>query len=305
MSPLELYIDTFVEYLQIEKNASPYTVKYYRNDLEIFADFLQSEGISHIANVTYKDVRIFLTSLYEQELSRRSVSRKISTLRSFYRFLERERYVEGNPFVQLHLPKTSKPVPGFLYQEELDKLFEVNDITIPLGQRDQALLEMLYGTGIRVSECQNLRIQDIDFSIGTIFVRGKGRKERYVPFGSFAEIALETYLQEGRNKLLQKSNSDTEFIFLNSRGGHLTTRGIRTILNKIVERASLTVHVHPHKLRHTFATHLLNEGADLRSVQELLGHESLSSTQIYTHVTKDHLREAYMKSHPRANGNKR
>lgn len=305
MSPLELYIDTFVEYLQIEKNASPYTVKYYRNDLEIFADFLQSEGISHIANVTYKDVRIFLTSLYEQELSRRSVSRKISTLRSFYRFLERERYVEGNPFVQLHLPKTSKPVPGFLYQEELDKLFEVNDITIPLGQRDQALLEMLYGTGIRVSECQNLRIQDIDFSIGTIFVRGKGRKERYVPFGSFAEIALETYLQEGRNKLLQKSNSDTEFIFLNSHGGHLTTRGIRTILNKIVERASLTVHVHPHKLRHTFATHLLNEGADLRSVQELLGHESLSSTQIYTHVTKDHLREAYMKSHPRANGNKR
>ncbi|GLO65985.1 MULTISPECIES: tyrosine recombinase XerC [Oceanobacillus] len=305
MNPLEIYIDTFVEFLQIEKNASPYTVKYYRNDLEIFADFLHSEGISHIANVTYKDVRIFLTSLYKQELSRRSVSRKISTLRSFYRFLERERYVEGNPFVQLHLPKTSKPVPGFLYQEELDKLFEVNDITIPLGQRDQALLEMLYGTGIRVSECQNLRLQDIDFSIGTIFVRGKGRKERYVPFGSFAEIALETYLQEGRNKLLQKSNSDTEFIFLNSRGRHLTTRGIRTILNKIVERASLTVHVHPHKLRHTFATHLLNEGADLRSVQELLGHESLSSTQIYTHVTKDHLREAYMKSHPRANGNKR
>ncbi|MFD1336100.1 tyrosine recombinase XerC [Oceanobacillus iheyensis] len=304
MNQLELYIDTFVEYLQIEKNASPYTVKYYRNDLEIFADFLRSEGLSHIANVTYKDVRIFLTSLYEQELSRRSVSRKISTLRSFYRFLEREGYVEGNPFVQLHLPKTSKPVPGFLYQEELDKLFEVNDITTPLGQRDQALLEMLYGTGIRVSECQNLRLQDIDFAIGTIFVRGKGRKERYVPFGSFAEIALETYLQEGRTKLLEKSNSDTEFIFLNSRGGHLTTRGIRTILNKIVERASLTVHVHPHKLRHTFATHLLNEGADLRSVQELLGHESLSSTQIYTHVTKDHLREAYMKSHPRANGNK-
>ncbi|WP_249869795.1 tyrosine recombinase XerC [Oceanobacillus saliphilus] len=296
------YSEAFVEYLQIEKNASPYTVKYYRNDLEIFFEFLDREGIRDLNEVGQRDIRIFLTNLYDKQLGRRSVSRKISSLRSFYRFLEREEMVNDNPFVNIYLPKASKTVPGFLYKEELEKLFEVNDMTKPLGQRDQAILELLYGTGIRVSECQGLSLRDVDFSIGTIFVKGKGRKERYVPFGRFAEIALETYIHDGRVKLLEKADTSSESVFLNARGKPLTTRGIRTILNKIVERAALTVHVHPHKLRHTFATHMLNEGADLRTVQELLGHESLSSTQIYTHVTKDHLRDVYMKSHPRANG---
>lgn len=293
----------FVEYLQIEKNASPYTIQYYQDDLNVFVQFLAGESIQDLRDVNQQIVRLFLTHLYDQQLSRRSVSRKISSLRSFYKFLEREDDTYINPFVHVHLPKAEIPVPGFLYMQELEKLFEVNDLTAPLGQRDQAILEVLYGTGIRVSECQDLRLHDIDFSIGTLLVRGKGRKERYVPFGRFAEIALKTYLNEGRVKLLEKAKTTTENVFLNARGTALTTRGIRLILDKMVDKAALTINLHPHKLRHTFATHLLNEGADLRTVQELLGHESLSSTQIYTHVTKDHLRDVYMKSHPRAKDN--
>lgn len=290
----------FTEYLQIEKNASPYTIKYYLNDLQTFFAFLKQEGIENLQDADNRVVRVFLTALYDQKLARRSVSRKISSLRSFYRFLERENIVQANPFLQITMPKMDKPIPGFLYMEELDKLFAANDLNDPIGQRDQAILETLYATGMRISECVGLAISDIDFTIGTMFVIGKGRKERYVPFGRFAEIALETYIEDGRNNLLEKADNSTDSVFLNARGKPLTGRGIRLILKKMVEKAALTVHVHPHKLRHTFATHMLNEGADLRTVQELLGHESLSSTQIYTHVTKDHLRKVYMNSHPRA-----
>ncbi|ASK63501.1 tyrosine recombinase XerC [Virgibacillus phasianinus] len=295
------YSEAFMEYLQIEKNASQYTVKYYLNDLETFYQFSKSEALEDFSDVDYRSVRVFLTSLYDRKLSRRTVSRVISSLRSFYRFLEREGNVTSNPFLQITLPKATKPIPGFLYQEELEKLFEVNDMSDPLGQRNQAILETFYATGIRVSECHKLTLKDIDFTIGTMLIHGKGSKERYVPFGRFAEIALETYLNEGRKTLLEKSKLSTDTVFLNAKGTPLTARGIRLILTKMVEKASLTVHVHPHKLRHTFATHMLNEGADLRTVQELLGHESLSSTQIYTHVTKDQLRSVYMKAHPRAN----
>ncbi|MBT2216685.1 tyrosine recombinase XerC [Virgibacillus dakarensis] len=291
----------FIEYLQIEKNASPYTVRYYQNDLETFFLFLEGEGIDDLREVDTRVVRLFLTLLYDKGLSRRSVSRKISSLRSFYKYLEREEKLTSNPFLHLTLPKASKPIPGFLYMEELEQLFEVSDLTDPLGQRNQAMLEMLYATGMRVSECQELKIEDIDFSIGTVLVKGKGRKERYIPFGRFAEIALETYINEGRIQLLGKAKTNTDNVFLNARGTPLTARGMRLVLNKMIEKTALTVHIHPHKLRHTFATHLLNAGADLRTVQELLGHENLSSTQIYTHVTKDRLRNVYMNSHPRAN----
>ncbi|WP_284139940.1 tyrosine recombinase XerC [Virgibacillus sp. LDC-1] len=296
----EIACKQFMEYLQIEKNASPYTVKYYQNDLETFFLFMEQEGLTELAEIDYRVVRLFLTTLYSRKLSRRSVSRNISSLRSFYRFLERENIVTGNPFVQVSLPKAGKSIPGFLYTEELEKLFEVSDLSSSLGQRNQAILEVLYATGMRVSECQNLKLVDIDFAIGTMFVKGKGNKERYIPFGRFAEAALETYIQDGRKQLIEKSGNTTDAVFLNARGNPLTVRGIRLILNKLVEQASLTIHVHPHKLRHTFATHMLNEGADLRTVQELLGHENLSSTQIYTHVTKDRLRTVYMNSHPRA-----
>ncbi|GAA0612339.1 tyrosine recombinase XerC [Virgibacillus siamensis] len=302
MNNYKIQRDAFIEYLQIEKNASPYTVKYYEKDLEGFFNFLNAEEAGGLEQVGYNEVRLYLTVLFDRKLDRRTVSRKLSSLRSFYKFLDREGYVSTNPFAHVKLPKANKPIPDFLYQEELKKLFEVNDLSDPLGQRDQALLETLYATGIRVSECQGMHLNNIDFSVGTMLIKGKGNKERYIPFGRFAEIALETYIHDGRNQLLQKFQVPTTHVFLNAKGRPLTARGMRLILNKMVEKAALTVHVHPHKLRHTFATHLLNEGADLRSVQELLGHETLSSTQIYTHVTKDRLRSVYMNTHPRANG---
>lgn len=294
------YQQLFTEYLQIEKNASPYTIEYYQHDLQEFLSFLLQEGIIVLQDIDQQTVRLFLTTLYDRKLSRKSVSRKISSLRTFYKFLEREEIVDSNPFMVITLPKAAKTIPGFLYEEEIEKLFEVNDLADPLGQRNQALIEILYGTGIRVSECQQLRIRDIDFSIGTLLVKGKGRKERYVPFGTFAEKALQVYIQDGRRQLLEKNRTNAEALFLNARGNSITTRGIRLVLDKMVEKAALTVNVHPHKIRHTFATHMLNEGADLRTVQELLGHENLSTTQIYTHVTKDHLRNIYLNSHPRA-----
>ncbi|MCP3026132.1 tyrosine recombinase XerC [Halobacillus sp. A5] len=291
----------FLEYLQIEKNASPLTITNYKEDLLHFMNFLQGEAISSLKQVDYSVIRIYLSQLHSDQLSRRSISRKLSCLRSFYRFLEREKQLNSNPFLNIRMPKTTNPIPQFFYEEELKYLFEVSDTTTSLGQRNQALIELLYGTGMRVSECEQLVFSDIDFSLSTLLVRGKGRKERYVPFGQFASEALSLYLKEGRPDLQSEKTQGTNRIFLNARGGPLTARGIRTVLNKMVEDAALTVDIHPHKLRHTFATHLLNEGADLRSVQELLGHEHLSSTQIYTHVTKDRLRHVYMNSHPRAN----
>lgn len=290
----------FLDYLKIEKNASPYTMKFYNTDIQAFLLFLKTENVNELKDVDNLVVRVFLTQLYDRNLSRRSVSRILSCLRSFYSFLEREGLVRLNPFLHVNLPKQATLIPSFFYEEELAELFKVNDLTSPLGQRNQAILEVLYGTGIRVSECVNLKIDSIDFSIGTVLVLGKGRKERYVPFGEYAKNALEKYIKEGRNELLEKSNNSQDFVFLNARGNPITPRGIRYVLNKIVENASSTVSMHPHKLRHTFATHLLNEGADLRTVQELLGHENLSSTQMYTHVTKDRLRQVYMNSHPRA-----
>lgn len=301
MENIKSDMKNFVEYLQIEKNASPYTVKYYQEDIITFETFLKQEGVDRLSDIDFQMVRLFLTRLYDQKLNRRSVSRKISSLRTYFKFLKREGKVLSNPFYQVVLPKQEKIIPGFLYMEELTKLFAVSDLDSPTGQRDKALLELLYASGMRVSECQSLEVDSIDFSIGTILVLGKGRKERYLPFGHFAATALERYLNDGREKLIAKAKLPTNAVFLNARGAQITTRGIRLVLSNMVKSAALTVHVHPHKLRHTFATHMLNAGADIRTVQELLGHESLSTTQIYTHVTKDRLRNVYMNSHPRAN----
>ncbi|MCC3357483.1 tyrosine recombinase XerC [Bacillus sp. REN16] len=293
-------LQLFKEYLQIEKNYSEYTIVHYEQAIEHFFLFLNRESISNLSNVTYSDVRLYLTELYKKQYARRTVAKKISTLRSFFNFLQREKLVSQNPFTLVSLPKREQKLPHFLYEEELEKLFEVSDVSTSLGQRDQALLELLYGTGIRVSECCKLTLQDLDFSLGTVLVHGKGNKQRYVPFGSYAEQALTNYIQKSRKELLEKASVHTNNLFLNFRGGPLTSRGVRLILNNMIKKTSATIHISPHVLRHTFATHLLNEGADMRSVQELLGHENLSSTQVYTHVTKDHLRNIYLSSHPRA-----
>ncbi|KAA0547948.1 tyrosine recombinase XerC [Bacillus sp. BGMRC 2118] len=293
-------LQSFTEYLQIERNYSAYTIVYYNQDIEEFVLFLGQQSINHITMTTYVDVRLYLTELYNQKLARKTVARKISSLRSFFKFLMREAIVQDNPFALVSLPKKQSKIPQFLYEDELNQLFHVTDITTPLGQRNQAILELLYATGIRVSECCKLQLADIDFSIGTILVNGKGNKQRYVPFGSFASDALELYIHDGREKLVKQFSTNTNTLFVNFRGNPLTTRGVRLILNELIEKSSLSVHISPHVLRHTFATHMLNEGADLRTVQELLGHNHLSSTQVYTHVTKDRLKNVYNTHHPRA-----
>ncbi|WP_456275508.1 tyrosine recombinase XerC [Bacillus sp. AK128] len=300
MTTTKELMKSFTEYLQIERNYSPYTIVYYTQDIDEFVHFMNSQSLHSVTQVTYTDVRIYLTELYKHKLARKSVARKISSLRSFYKFLMREHFVKDNPFALVSLPKKEQRVPQFLYQDELAKLFQVSDLSTPLGQRNQAILELLYATGIRVSECCKLELADLDFSLGTILVHGKGRKQRYVPFGSFANDALEAYIVNGRKELQLKGDSSNTSVFLNYRGGSLTPRGVRLVLNDLISEASLTVKISPHVLRHTFATHMLNEGADLRTVQELLGHSHLSSTQIYTHVTKDRLKTIYMNHHPRA-----
>jgi integrase/recombinase XerC len=290
----------YFEYLQIERNYSKYTIESYQFVIEHFMNFMKQERISSFGDISYQDVRLYLTQLHKEQLSRRTVARKVSTLRSFFRFLMREEYVKENPFMLASLPKKEMTIPKFLYEEELEKLFHVSDLNTLLGQRNQALLELLYATGMRVSECCQVRLDDIDFTIGTILVHGKGKKQRYVPFGSFAHDAINTYIDNGRKSLLAKANDACSILFLNSRGKALTTRGVRYILSEMIEKAALSIHISPHKLRHSFATHMLDQGADLRVVQELLGHEHLSTTQIYTHVSKEKLRSVYMTNHPRA-----
>lgn len=296
---LKKSVHLFIEYLQIEKNYSTYTIDFYTQDIEHFCMFMIEQGILDFSHVEYFAARLYVSELHAKKYARASAARKISCLRSFYKFLMREELVKENPFTLVIQPKSGVQLPKFFYEEEMEKLFEACDDSTPAGKRDLALLELLYATGIRVSECANIQLQDVDFDFSTILVKGKGRKERYVPFGSFAQKALDEYINHSRTKLMHRNDSH-KYVFVNSRGGALTPRGIRYILTKIINQASLTGKIHPHMLRHSFATHLLNNGADMRTVQELLGHTHLSSTQVYTHVTKEHLRKTYMQHHPRA-----
>jgi integrase/recombinase XerC len=292
-------LHSFIEYIQIEKNYSEYTIQYYQEDIEHLFLFMNEQHLLSLKDVEYFDARLYLTQLFEKEYSRATLARKISSLRSFYKFLMREQIVDDNPFALLSQPKKHLRVPKFFYEEEMEKLFEVCSGNSEIDQRNKALLEILYATGIRVSECANITLKDIDLDFDTILVKGKGRKERIVIFGSFANEALKTYINESRQRLMSKTHTHP-YLFVNYRGAPLTVRGIRHILNTMIEKAALTGKMHPHMLRHTFATHLLNNGADLRTVQELLGHANLSSTQVYTHVTKEHLRKTYLSHHPRA-----
>lgn len=293
-------LQLFIEYLQIEKNSSHYTIENYKRDLHEFFLFLEEHSISDVAAVEYFDARLFLTILYDRNLSKRTVARKISCLRTFYKLLVREGEVSENPFALVSLPKKEQKLPRFFYEEELEYLFSSLDRDTPMGLRDTALFEILYATGIRISECCEIQMQDIDFSLGTILVHGKGKKDRYVPFGHYAEEAIQAYLQQARTEITLAKGKTHSFLFINYRGDPLSVRGARYVLNECMKKVESKGNIHPHMLRHSFATHLLNNGADLRTVQELLGHSKISSTQIYTHVTKENLRKVYNATHPRA-----
>ena len=288
------YLSEYLEYLKYQKNYSDETIHSYSIDIEEFLDYINSECIN-ICEVGYDVVKAWLIHLDEKKNKSTTVSRKISSLRGFYKYLINNKVMNSNPFSLVSLPKKERHLPRFFYYNELEEMFQVPKLNTALGQRDRLLLEMLYATGVRVSELVNIKVSDINGE--EIKVLGKGNKERIVEFGDYAESILELYLNEGYKSINVKKS---EYLFLNNRGGKLTTRGVRSILDNIINKTTIDKKISPHMLRHTFATHLLNEGCDLLTVQELLGHESLTATSIYTHITNDRLKEVYFKCHPRA-----
>lgn len=294
------HLNEFLRYIIVERQYSEKTKQAYEDDCLAFFDFLNETGNADFLAVTIQDIRIYLSYLHDHDYSRNTISRKLSSLRSFYQFLVKNDTIEDNPFSYIQMKRQQNKLPRFFYEKEMDTLFQAAEGTKPLDYRNQAILEVLYGTGIRVIECANITLQDIDFERSVILILGKGGKERFVPFGSFAEDAIRAYLEEGRAPLMNKFNEQHQYLFVNHRGAQITDAGIQYILKELIKKSSLTTNIHPHMFRHTFATHLLNNGADLRTVQELLGHSSLSSTQIYTHVTTDTLQKSYRNFHPRA-----
>lgn len=295
---LDHLIDDYLRVIGDERGSSAHTVESYGDDLRQFAEFLDAQGIHAPAEVTYLHVRGFLADLQKRDYAKRSVSRKLSALRSFFHYLVREGVIPASPFQFIRTPKLDKRLPKFLYVEEMEELLRLPDPSTPLGLRDLAVLETLYASGMRVSELVGLDVRRVDLNIGVALVFGKGSKERYVPLGEHATDALTRYLKESRPKLA--SGKEGEALFLNARGTRLTDRSVRRIVDQYVSRMSETRKISPHTLRHSFATHMLEAGADLRTVQELLGHVNLSTTQIYTHMTKDHLQTIYNRAHPRA-----
>ncbi|MGD9604838.1 MAG: tyrosine recombinase XerC [Bacilli bacterium] len=291
----------FISYLQNEKAYSDLTVLAYQSDIQEFRDFLKTNNLGTLLEVKPNFTRYFLANLNNKHYRPRSVARKMSSLRSFFKFLQNEGIVDDNVFSEVTSPKLDKILPKQIYPMEIQALFDAIDTKDAMGKRNFALLELLYGTGIRVSEFCSLKISDLDFHNNSLIVMGKGSKERYLPFHENVKKAVIDYLQFGRTELLKRAKTPpTEILFVNYHGGPLQPRGVRVILNDLALKASESLKVSPHKLRHSFATHLLDNGVDLRSVQELLGHVNLSTTQIYTHVSKEKLYEEYMKYHPRA-----
>lgn len=295
---VETYLLDFLRYLKVERNYSEKTLLNYERDIRDFLQFLVETGRADLPAVQARDVRIYIGVLYDRGYKRSTMQRHLSSLRSFYRFLLQHQVVQENPFAYVVMQKREKRLPQFFYEEEMQALFAATEGTSPLRQRDQALLEILYASGMRVSECVSLTVSDIhDESF--ILITGKGNKQRYVPVNQHALAAVQQYMKGGRLALMKKAEPHP-YLFVNHLGNPLTDRGVRYVLNQIIKRSSLQAHIHPHELRHTFATHLLNHGADMRTVQELLGHVDLSSTQIYAHVTKESLQRTYLACHPRA-----
>lgn len=301
------WFDRFLDHLVLEKSASPHTLLNYRRDVGQFLSFWRGRGEQAGEppwdQVDVSLVRRYLAHLQHRGYARRSVARKLAALRSFYRFLVREGVLPGNVFRLVHTPKLEKKLPRFLDEDEMTTLLSRPDPSNPLGLRDRAILELLYGSGLRVSELCALDLQDVDHSDGDVRVSGKGKKERQVPVGSFALGALAAYLRAGRPAILAGARGQAgraeAALFLNHRGTRLTPRSVARLVQRYVREAALVRGCTPHTLRHTFATHLLSRGADLRDVQELLGHSSVSTTQIYTHVSQERLRQVYRKAHPR------
>lgn len=286
-------------YLENARGYSNHTINNYELDITDYLNYCDNYKLN-IYNISYFDIKKYLVRLYEKDYKSTSIGRKISSLRTFYSYLYEEEKVDKNIFKYISVPKKDKRLPKYITNEEVDAIFKVPDITSPLGQRNRLILELLYGGGIRVSELCSIKVNDIDIDNKTIRILGKGGKERIVFYGSTCAEILELYLSDGRNILLNKKNNEYLIIGAYKKDKPLTTRSVQLILNDIIEKASIKKKITPHVLRHTFATHLLNEGCDILIVKELLGHSSLDTTGIYTHVSNERLRKVYLDSHPRA-----
>ncbi len=301
---MQQLFNRYINYLEAERNASPYTVRNYTSDLlgskniKGFFAFLTEKGIKSLEKADRTVMRDYLSYLVEQGLVKPSIARKLSAIRSFYRYLVREEILPVNPMQETSSPKLDRRLPSFLTTVEITRLLETPNLATPQGQRDRAFMELLYASGLRVSELVKLDLKQVDLASYEIRVLGKGSKERMVLMGEPAARALTAYLNQGRLQLLGKKR--TSALFLNRYGERLTARSVQEILEKYANTLGLDKRIHPHMLRHTFATHLLDGGADLRVVQELLGHASLSSTQIYTHVSKSQAKKVYLSAHPMA-----
>lgn len=291
----ENMIEEFLEYLEHERNFSKHTILNYQKDLDAYSAFL-SENNLNIKSASSSDVRKYIQFRSNKGYSTATISRTISCLKSFYKYLVLEKSFKNNPMSLISCPKKENKLPNYLKYQDLEILFDSVDTT-SYGQRDILILEMLYSTGTRISELVNIKIKDINFSERKILVFGKGRKEREVFFGSRCAELLDKYLNDGRKKIIKE---DIDYLFVSNTSKKITEDFVRKIIKEIVKKSGLKVNVTPHTLRHTFATHMLDEGADLKTVSDLLGHENLSTTTIYTHVSNERLRNVYLNSHPRA-----
>lgn len=299
MATADFWLARYEVFLEVEKNYSPHTIKAYLSDLNEFFSYLKTNNlIDAFMELKHTQIRNYLGHLRFKGLSKASVARKLASLRGFYKFLLREKIIKIDPFVLVATPKKDKQLPRFLHYPDIKELLSTIDTSNDLGIRNRAIIETLYASGLRVSELEQLDLEDLNLKIGSVRVTGKGRKDRLAPLGKFCIDWLSKYIDTSRNRL--KGSGDTDALFLNCQGGRLSDRSIRRVVDACVTEAALNLNISPHWLRHSFATHMLEGGADLRTVQELLGHASLSSTQIYTHVTSSRLKEVYRNSHPRA-----
>ncbi|SHM10220.1 tyrosine recombinase XerC subunit [Caldanaerovirga acetigignens] len=293
-------VDSFLNYIKAAKNQSENTLKAYANDLGQFIEYLEQNKMSEtksLKNITHLDIRGFLAYLKEKGVAKKSITRKLSALRSFFKYLTKEGIISEDPTKMVQGMKLPKKLPLFLYPAEIEALLSAPNKDV-LGIRDRAIMELLYATGVRVSELVSIKLRDVNMGANFIIVYGKGSRERIVFFGTKAAKSLEEYLKKSRPYLVK--NLSCEYLFLNKNGTKLTDRSVRRIIDKYVKELSMKKNISPHTFRHTFATHMLNNGADLKTVQELLGHVSLSTTQLYTHLTKERLKEIYDKVFPRA-----
>lgn len=291
------YILKFIEELKYEKKYSELTVNGYLRDLDLFLEFLNENNIKKYSEVEYGDIRIYINYLYELKYNNKTISRHISSLRSFFKYLKNNQIIENNPIILISNPKLNKKLPKYLNYNEIERLLNSYDNNNYLGIRNSLILEMLYSTGIRVGEIINIKLAHLSLIERTIRITGKGNKERVVYFGSKCSELIKIYLKSSYNEL---NINNLEYMFLSKTGKKISDREIRKIVDDAATIAGIDMKISPHVLRHTFATHMLSDGADLRSVQELLGHENLSTTQIYTHLTNEKIRNIYLNAHPRA-----